>query len=190
MDTPQVRARQSAANDPRELLLSALRGFEAAEMNGDEDQWCEALVQLAHAYAGAGEPEEALALLDRGVQRSQQLESGESGLGMLCDMAELASSIAGAGEPDSGADSAARLARERSRGCAFEAMRQVARVDDAQLQAAVILRAADVLETLGEDEEALVFRRSAMAQLWDAEEHKEDDAANDGLITQNRSTLR
>ena len=188
MDIPQVRARQSAANDPRELLLSALRGFEAAEMAGDEAQWCEALVQLAHAYAGAGEPEEALALLDRGVQRSQALSSGESGLGMLCDMAELASSLAGTPDEGDGSE-AARAARERSRGCAFEAMRQVARVDDAQLQAAVILRAADVLETLGEDEDALVFRRSAMAQLWDAEEHKTDDAANDGLITHTRSTL-
>jgi hypothetical protein len=188
MDIPLVRAKGTAANDPREVLLSALRGFEAAEMAGDEEAWCASLVGLAHAYADAGEEDEAIALLDRGVQRTRCDDFGESGLGMLCDMAELASSIADRRRAGGGEDPA-RSAREQSRSCAIEAMRQVSRVVDPQLQAAVILRAADVLETLGEDEEALVFRRSAMAQLWGSDESA-DDAANDERLTQSMPTLR
>lgn len=188
METPQVRAKSTAANDPREVLLSALRGFEAAEMAGDEDAWCASLVSLAHAYADAGEADEAIALLDQGVRRTQHDDFGESGLGMLCDMAELASSIAGRHRAD-GREDPARDAREHSRHCAFEAMRQVSKAVDPQLQAAVILRAADVLETIGEDEDALVFRRSAMAQLWDAEDLA-GGAANDEQLTQSMNTLR
>lgn len=188
METPQVRAKSNAANDPREALMSALRGFEAAEMSGDEDAWCASLVQLAHAYAGAGESGEVIALLEHGVRRTQKSDFGESGLGMLCDMAELASGIADQ-HRQLGLDEPARDAREQSRSCAFEAMRQVARVEDPHLQAAVILRAADVLETLGEDEDAMVFRRSAMAQLWDADEMHEE-AANDGTTSTPMSTLR
>jgi hypothetical protein len=157
-------ATASAGEAPAVSLRQALRSLEKADVRGDGAAWTRALVQVADGYQAAGDPAGAEWHLEQGLRRAHRCGQSETRLQVLCELASAALAAA-VRHDDLGEDRLAHIARERVRDHCFEAMRQLSCAAEPTLQAAVLMRLADLLELCGDADDALALHTRALGVL-------------------------
>jgi len=146
------RARQQRDHlEMARLLLSAARGAMVDSVREDDEE------SLEHAQW----------LLAR-TQRSVSVSEGDpEGLPVLADLLEAMARLLGLWTLRD-RPAAARLAMEQVRDTAFDLARRVERSPDLGLMCTVLLRAADVLEQVGDASDAQALRSRAFHRLGSA----------------------
>lgn len=151
---------------PSPTLRRALRTLESADAAGDGEAWNRAVAQVAWCYQAAGDPEQAEWHLRQGLRRARALGQHDGALLALCDMASAA--LAAAVQHDVASEpERARRARDRLRDYCFEAAQLAVEVGTPALQAAVLMRLADLLYLCGDREDARSLQQRAQRLLHD-----------------------
>jgi hypothetical protein len=147
-------------------LRRALRRLESADAAGDGEAWTRAVAQVAWCYQAAGDPERAEWHLRQGLRRARKLGRPAACLDALCDMSSAA--LAAAVQHDvAGEADLARRARDRLRDYCFEAARLAMEAGAPPLQAAVLMRLADLLYLCGDRDDARALQQRAQQLLHD-----------------------
>lgn len=154
-------------NPAREALPQAAAALDAAERQGQPQGICRALTDVARCYIALGALNAAEDNLRQALAQACRLQAIELQVSLLCELAEIACTLADA-PPDDDAD-AARAARERARDQAFEVTLRACRIAAPARQAEALLRAADVLVRCGDrDDAAAIATRARVLQRQDA----------------------
>lgn len=154
---PTVPATASAA---REALRAAVGQLDQAEVAGCPGKLTLALARVGACYHAIGALAAAEESLRQALRSARTAGSAQLLVGVLCQLAETACTIA---EQRRHADPAgARAARERARDEAFEASSLVLRSIGADWAVAALLRIGDVLVRCGDHEDAELLQVRAL----------------------------
>ncbi len=122
-----------------------------------------ALAQLARCYRGLAEWPSAERCFEQALAWAQASGSVDLQVDVLCELAQTAAGLSDLLQlADPHHPEAARAARERARGHAFEATALAVRVADAAWEASVLLRISEVLDRCGDHEDAAKLQTRAL----------------------------
>ena len=155
----------------REALYSAIQALEAAQRSGQAGAMAEAHLGLARCYKGLGAPAAALAMLSHGLACAPGTDQRVE---LLCERIALLADLAQAQQAQ--AQGQGRAAQEEARDHIFEAAGLAARVADASWEVTVLLQLSDMLNRLGDHEDAAELQSRAV-QLMAGDESGGCDAA-------------
>lgn len=122
---------------------------------------CQALTETARALAAVHAYSTADSYLDKALHWARVMGSADTQAELLCAMAEVAANRADLAEAQEDRDTC-RRAREHAREQSFAAARMARQTTDPQWEIRVLLRASDVLDRLGDHDDAVHIQQRAM----------------------------
>jgi len=122
---------------------------------------CQALTETARALAAVHAYSTADSYLDKALHWAQVMSSTDTQAELLCAMAEVSANRADLAEAQEDRDTR-RLARDHAREQSFAAARMARQTTDPQWEIRVLLRASDVLDRLGDHDDAVHIQQRAM----------------------------
>jgi tetratricopeptide (TPR) repeat protein len=134
----------------RDALTAAIAALELAEQRRQPAELCQALAQVSRCYRDVGLQEMAEGYLQQALRWASALDATDQSVDLLCEAAEL---------------SLLRGSPERAREQADEAARLARRTADPAWELAVLMRASDVLDRLGEHGQAIALHCRALSLI-------------------------
>lgn len=144
----------------REALRLASAHLDAAELQAEPHAMCQALSQVAQAYARMHAPACAETYLQMALRWARVTHATDLTVDLLCELSSAAEHLAQA--QDAQEAGSGHAARERARDHAFEASTLAARVTDPSWEIKVLLRISDVLDRCGDRDDAVQMQARAM----------------------------
>lgn len=141
-------------------LRAAAAALENAETRGQPFEMSQALAAVGRAYADMHSIASAEACFEGALCWARNAGSTDHVVDLLCELSELAASLATGHEAI--APGAGRAARERARDHVFEASTLACHVADAGWEAKVLLRISDVLSRCGDRQDAVQLQTRAL----------------------------
>jgi tetratricopeptide (TPR) repeat protein len=145
----------------RHALLLASATLDAAERDGRPIVLSQALAGVAHSYRALRAYGSAESYLDKALVCARAAQATDLAVDLLCDLCDTVTCLAGTLPYRA----EAHAARERARDHAFEAGRLSGRVADGAWEVKVLLRVSDVLNRLGDHEDASQLQTRALRLL-------------------------
>lgn len=142
-----------------------MAALEDAEAAGQPALLSQALARVGRCHREAGALDEADGYARRGLQLARLLGAVDASVDALCEVAELACERGKRLEARDGARAARRLG-EAAREHAFEAAMLAQHSADPQWEITVLLRVSDLLDRLGDHEDAIAFQCRAISLMW------------------------
>lgn len=144
----------------RELLRSACATLDSAEAGGQAVLIAQALVGVARAYGALRAWSAAEAYLEMALRWAHAAQATDAAVDTLCELCDTGVRLAE--QQDALGLGSGRATRERVRDRAFDAGALAARVADAEWEVKVLLRVSDVLNRLGDHEDAAALQSRAL----------------------------
>ena len=159
-----AQAVSPAAQDiARQALRNAEAALDAAEQEGEPALLSQALAWVAHCHRQVGALAEAVWYAKRGLAVARGLPAVDASVDALCMLAELSVERAARLDASDEPRGVHRL-HDAARDYAFEASQIVQHCADANWEVAVLMRAAEVLDSNGDHDDAIVLQQR-MIQL-------------------------
>lgn len=144
----------------RDALDRATRLLDDAERRGNPAEISHALAQIARRYRDLGALPAAEGYFAQALGWSRTLGGVDASVDLLCDLAEIAESIASnIADAD---DRRGHAARERARDHGFEAAQLARQCADPCWEITVLMRISDVLDRCGDRDDAIELHRRAL----------------------------
>jgi hypothetical protein len=156
-------AQEVAQDAARQALRNAEAALDEAEHKGEPALLSQALAWLAHCHHRVGALAEAVWYAKRGLAVARGLPAVDASVDALCTLAELSIERAARLDATDEPRGVHRL-HEAARDYAFEASQVVQHCADANWEVAVLMRASEVLDRLGDHDDAITLQRR-MIQL-------------------------
>jgi tetratricopeptide (TPR) repeat protein len=157
----------------RKALAIALSALDAAEQRGEPARLSMALSNVAHCYRILKMPSHRRWYLQQALRFANLLPAVDNSVDLLCELAEA--SLACGDEDfdpdgaeatdDADAERKAHNARDTARDCLFQAARLAAHSADPQWEVTVLMRASDLLDAMGDHDDAIAIQRRALALI-------------------------
>lgn len=146
-------------DEPARVALSlACAALDAAEADGRPVVLSQALAAVAHGYRALRALDAAESHLQQALRWARAAQATDHVVDLLCDLCDTSATLADTlPEPTQ-----AHAARERARDHAFEAGALSPRVADADWEVKVLLRVSDVLDRLGDHDDATQLQTRAL----------------------------
>jgi hypothetical protein len=160
---PQWPSAAANKESARQTLRAAEAALDEAEQRGEPAMLSQALAWVAQCHRQVGALAEAVWYAKRALAVARGLPAVDASVDALCTLAELCVERAGRLNPDDEPRGVHRL-HEAARDHAFEASQLVQHCADANWEVAVLMRASEVLDRLGDHDDAVVLQRR-MIQL-------------------------
>jgi hypothetical protein len=151
-------AKETAQDTARQALRNAEAALDEAEHKGEPARLSQALAWVAHCHHRMGALAEAVWYAKRGLAVARGLSAVDASVDALCTLAELSVERAARLDTSDETRGVHRL-QDAARDYAFEASQVVQHCADANWEVAVLLRASEVLERLGDHDDAIVLQR-------------------------------
>jgi hypothetical protein len=145
-------------------LRAAVAGLDAAEAAGEPARLSQALAQVARCHRDVGALAEADWYAKRGLAVARGLGAADASVDALCTLAELALERAERLDSQDEARGAHRL-RDAARDHAFEAAQLAQRSADPQWEVTVLLRVSDLLDCMGDHDDAIALQCRALGLM-------------------------
>ena len=158
----------------RDALTAAIAALDAAEQRRQPSELCQALAQVARCYRGIGQLDMADGCLQQALRWAGSLDATDQSVDLLCESAEL---------------SLLRGTPERAREQAEEAARLARHTADPAWELAVLMRASDVLDRLGEHVQAIALHCRALSLITQDHLHEAQTTAAPASQTAFSTTL-
>lgn len=149
------------AREALRIAMHQLSQVEADAGPGRPAAMCHALTEAARALAGLHAYGPAESYLGQALRWAGQMGGQDLSAELECAWAEVATNAADLAEHQDDTPRS-RAARERARDHAFEAARLARRTTDPNWEIRVLLRASDVLERCGDNDDAVQLQQRAM----------------------------
>lgn len=156
-----------ARSDPQPLsggtpehLQAALVALRRAEVAGRPWALCETLARAGRSYRQTGALDAALTMFEQALRWSYVTGSADLTVDVLCELTTTRTQQAEASADDE--PGASRTAREAARDHAFEAVHLARHATDLRWEVTVLLRVSDLLDRLGDRDEATLLQARAM----------------------------
>jgi hypothetical protein len=147
----------------RDALDRATRALDEAEQRSRPAEISQALAQIARGHRALGLLAASEWYLNRALRWARTLGGVDASVDLLCDLAEVAESIAAEVAPAD--DRCAHAARDRARDHGFEATRLARQCADPSWEVTVLMRVSDVLDRCGDHHDAIELHRRAMTLI-------------------------
>lgn len=144
----------------KEALRGAIQMLEAAQHNGQAGAMAEAHLGLARCYKRLGAPAAALAMLTHGLACAPGTDQRVE---LLCERITLLADIAQA--QNAQAQGQGRALQEEARDLIFQAAALATGVADATWEVTVLLQLSDMLNRLGDHEDAAELQSRALQRM-------------------------
>jgi hypothetical protein len=144
----------------REQLRQACAALDAAELQGQAVPIAQALTGVARAYNTLQARRTAEAYLEMALRWAQAAQATDLAVDTLCELCDTGVLLAE--QEDALASGSGQATRERVRDHVFDASALAPRVADAEWEVKVLLRVSDVLNRLGDHEDAALLQGRAM----------------------------
>jgi len=151
----------------RDLLSSACASLDHAEVVGQPALIAQALAGVARAYGALHAWSTAEAYLEMALRWAHAAQATDAAVDTLCELCDTGVRLAQ--QQDDLGLGGGRATRERVRDRAFDAGALAARVADAEWEVKVLLRISDVLNRLGDHEDAAALQSRAMRLMSGSE---------------------
>lgn len=148
----------SAQDTARQALRNAEAALDAAEHKGEPALLSLALAWVAHCHRQVGALAEAVWYAKRGLAVARGLPAVDASVDALCTLAELSVERAARLDASDEPRGVHRL-HDAARDYAFEASQIVQHCADANWEVAVLMRASEVLDSVGDHEDAIVLQQ-------------------------------
>lgn len=122
----------------------------------------QAQLGIACCYRALGELEAAESHLKTALGWARLAQSPDAEVEVLCELCDVGAQLAGQQGDD---EELAHATRERVRDCVFEAGQLAARVSDGDWEVKVLLHISDVLNRLGDHDDASQIQARAMRRM-------------------------
>jgi tetratricopeptide (TPR) repeat protein len=142
----------------RHALRLACATLDAAELDGRPMVLSQALAALAFSYRALRAEDCAETCLQQALRWARAAQATDQVVDLLCELCDTRTSLAA----QLTESAAAHAARERARDAAFEASSLAAHVADADWEVKVLLRVSDVLDRLGDHDDATQLQTRAL----------------------------
>ena len=152
------------ADSHRNALREAVAALDEAEAAGEPARLSQALARVSRCHREAGALAEADWYAKRGLQAARRLGAVDASVDALCEVAELAGERAERLEAQDEPRAARRLG-EAARDHAFEAATLAQHAADPQWEITVLLRVSDLLDRLGDHDDAIAFQCRAVSLM-------------------------
>lgn len=150
----------------RQALTLAMRVLDLAEVGQRPVDMCQALSQVARSLKALGAFGPAETYLTQALRWAGMLHGIDTGVDLVCELAEVCCAAAEAEQAISDDDRhAGRAARERARDHAFAAAAMAGQTTDAHWEVKVLLRISDVLDRCGDHEDAASMQNRAISLM-------------------------
>jgi tetratricopeptide (TPR) repeat protein len=147
----------------REALRLAVRLLDMAELRQRPNEMAQALAQVGRCYRALDALAPAESYLSQALRWARTLGAQDLSVELMCDLAEVACSVA---EPAGADDSrGSHAARDRARDHAFEAAAEAGRAADPHWEIKVLLRVSDVLDRCGDHDDAIALQTRALTLM-------------------------
>lgn len=151
---------------PREQLCQAVRQLDAAEQRRNPIEMSQALAQVGRCFRTMSAFTQAESYLRQALRQARLISTVDTAAELLAELAELSCSAAEALVAQDASDNLrAHGARERARDAAFEAANLAMQVSDPQWEVKLLLRVSDVLNRLGDHDDAVSMQSRALTLL-------------------------
>jgi hypothetical protein len=147
----------------RDALRSACATLDAAQADGRPAVVSQALAGVAQAYRGLLAWSTAEAYLEMALRWARATQATDAGVNLLCELCDTGVHLAL--QQDTTAPGSSQATRERVRDHAFAASAAAAHVADADWEVKVLLRISDVLNRLGDHDEAALLQSRALQRM-------------------------
>jgi tetratricopeptide (TPR) repeat protein len=157
-----------AEGTSRKALALALTALDAAEQRGEPARLAQALSNVAHCYRMLGMSAHRRWYLAKALPYANALSAVDTSVDLLCELAESLLDCDEASQPD-GADDASEEdsrksynTRDQARDCLFQAAKLATHSADPQWEVTVLMRASEVLDRMGDHDDAVAIQRRAV----------------------------
>lgn len=147
----------------RDAFREALSALDEAEAQGEPMGLCQALGRVGRCYHDIGAAGPAENYLQQGLRLALSFGAVDASVDLLCELAEVAALAADQLTVQDAR--AAHGARNRARDHAFEAARLAGRSADPQWEVTVLLRISEVLDSLGDRDDAIALQCRALGLM-------------------------
>jgi tetratricopeptide (TPR) repeat protein len=148
---------------PHEALRRAAAALDAAQAAGVPVRVAQALADMALAYRTLQAWSTAEAYLEMALRWARAGQATDAAVDLLCELCDTG--IALALQQDALAPGSSQATRERVRDHAFAATGAAAHVADADWEVQVLLRVSDVLNRLGDHDDAAMLQSRALQRM-------------------------
>jgi tetratricopeptide (TPR) repeat protein len=143
-------------------LATALAELDAAELHGEPARLAESLADVSRCYATIGMAAHRRWYLQQALRFSALLAAVDTSVDLLCELADACIDGSSASGEESDDPQQARCSRDMARDRLYEATRLAARSADPQWEVTVLLRVSDLLDRMGDHEDAVAIQRRAL----------------------------
>jgi hypothetical protein len=156
----------SAKETARQALRDAEAALDEAEHKGEPARLSQALASVAHSHRQLGALAEAVWYAKRGLAVSRGLPGVDASIDAMCNLAELsverAARLEGSDDP-----CAVHRLHESARDYAFLASQAAQRCADADWEVSVLMRASEVLDAVGDHDDAIEMQKRVIQLVTD-----------------------
>ncbi len=151
----------------RAALARALGALDNAEQRGEAASLAEALTQVAHCYHQVGMAAHRRWYLQQALRFSAMLSAVDTSVDTLCELAEASLDCTDEYDDEEDGPRLAHKARDQARDHVYEAARLASRSADPQWEVTVLLRVSDLLDRMGDHDDAIGLQRRALGLISD-----------------------
>ncbi len=156
----------------RQSLKQSLADLDAAELRAAPAHMTHALTQVAQSYAALNMQAHRRWYLKQALRFSAILAAVDTSVDILCELAEAFIEV---GDDDAqeitGDARQVATAREQARDRAYEAARLAHRSADPQWEVTVLMRVSELLNRMGDHDDAVALQRRALALIGSSSAH-------------------
>ncbi len=155
----------------RAALGVALTSLDAAEHRGEPACLAQALTHVAHCYHRVGMSAHRRWYLQQALRFSAMLSAVDTSVDTLCELAEASVDCTDAYDDEEDGPRQAHKARDQARDHVYEAARLASRSSDPQWEVTVLMRVSELLDRMGDHDDAVSLQRRAVGLISNGAVH-------------------
>lgn len=149
----------------RAALAVALTSLDFAEQRGEPAILAQALTHVAYCYQQVGMSAHRRWYLQQALRFSAMLSAVDTSVDTLCELAEASVDCTDDFDDETDGPRLAHQARDQARDHVYEAARLARRSADPQWEVTVLLRISDLLDQMGDHDDAVSLQRRALGLI-------------------------
>ncbi len=165
MQSPISHTPLQRESPSRVALGVALSSLDFAEQRGEPASLAQALTHVAHCYHQVGMTAHRRWYLQQALRFSSMLSSVDTSVDTLCELAEASVDCTDDYDDEEDGPRQAHKARDQARDHLYEAARLASRSADPQWEVTVLLRVSDLLDRMGDHDDAISLQRRALGLI-------------------------